>query len=72
MQNQAITYQINKRYLTFIAGRIPDSVAVDVSDFDTKLVNNSLISAPVFFVFGEPTASDVRSLKEDVVPILSA
>ena len=48
-------------------------MAADVSDFDNKLLrSSSLVSAPVFFVFGEPTKREVPSLKEDVVLILSA
>lgn len=58
---------------TFIDGRIPASVATTVSDFANKLFkSSSLVSAPVFFIFGEPTERDVPSLKEDAVLILSA
>ena len=43
-----------------------------MSDFDNKLLKSSSLSAPVFFIFGEPVERDVPSLKEDVVLILSA
>ena len=59
--------------LTFIEVRDADSVAVEMSDLDKKLFkSSSLVSAPVFFVFGEPTEIDVLSLKAGVLPILSA
>ena len=58
---------------TFIDGRIPSSEAATVSDFANKLFkSSSLVSAPVFFNFGETTERDVPSLKEDAVLILSA
>lgn len=59
--------------LTFIAGTIPGSVTTNASDLNNRLFNSSsLVSTPVFFVFGEPTERDVPSLKEEVVLILSA
>ena len=59
--------------LTFIAGRIPGSVTANASDLDNMLFNSSsLVSTPVFFVFGETTERHVPSLKEAVVFILSA
>ena len=69
-RNQQLVNQT--RFHTFIAGRIPDSTAANESDLDNKLLNNSsLVSAPVFFVFGE-AIRDVPSLNADVVLILSA
>lgn len=57
---------------TFIKGTIPGSVTANVSDLDKKLLkSSSLVSDPVFFVFGEPER-DMPSLKEEVVLILSA
>lgn len=48
-------------------------MAVDMSVLDSKLCkSSSRVSAPDFFVFGEPIESDIPSLKEEVVPILSA
>lgn len=48
-------------------------MAVDTSDFESKLLkSSSLVSAPVFLIFGEPSKADVPSLKEDVALILSA
>ena len=59
--------------LTFIEGRDAGSVALEVSNLDNKLFkSSSLVSAPVFFVVGEPTEIDVPSLKARVVLILSA
>lgn len=59
--------------LTFTDGRVTDSGADEVSDLNNKLFkSSSLVSAPVFFVFGEPTERDVPSLKAGVVLILSA
>lgn len=59
--------------LTLIAGRLPVPEAVDASCLDSRLFNNSsLVSAPVFFDFGEPTAEATPSLKEEAVLILSA
>lgn len=58
--------------ITLIAGRLPVPGAVDASCLDSRQFNNSsLVSAPVFFDFGEPTAEAIPSLKEEVVLILS-
>lgn len=59
-------------FLTFTAGKVPDSVAVEVSDLDNELFKSSLlVSTPVFFVFGEANIWDVPSPKAEVVLILS-
>lgn len=73
--NKSINKHLSKAYEihTFIDGRIPSSEAATVSDFANKLFkSSSLVSAPVFFNFGETTERDVPSLKEDAVLILSA
>lgn len=58
---------------TLIAERFPVPEAFDASFPDSRLFSNSsLVSAPVFFDFGEPTAEAIPSLKEEVVLILSA
>lgn len=49
------------------------SVAAAPSDLDNKVFkSSSRVSAPVFFVLGEPTDRVVPSLKAAVVLILSA
>ena len=47
-------------------------MVVNASGFDNELLKSSLVSAPVFFIFGEAIDGDVPSLKADVVLILSA
>ncbi|KAK8481288.1 hypothetical protein V6N12_055791, partial [Hibiscus sabdariffa] len=55
------------------AGRTPDSAAVNKSDLYNRLLDSSsLVSTPVFFIFGEATKWDVPSLKAAVVLTLSA
>lgn len=47
--------------------------AVGISDLDKKLLrSSSLVSAPVFLDFGEPTGKDEVSFKDGAAPILSA
>lgn len=67
----ATFHPVNKStsIIIFIAGGISGSTTADVSDLDKKLLkSSSLVSAPVFFVLGEPTERDVP----EVVLILSA
>lgn len=56
---------------TFISGIAPASVGATVSGLGNRLFKTaSLVSAPVFFIFGEPRVREAPSLKEEMVLIL--
>lgn len=52
-------------------GGNPDSLADDVTILEKLLKSPSLVSAPVFFVLGDPSEANVPSPKDGAVFILS-
>lgn len=60
-------------FVKLFTRRAPASVPATVSGLGNRLLKtSSLVSAPVFFILGEPVEREVPSLNEEVVLILSA